>query len=62
LGNFDRGCNSLLHLESIKKEMKTKKKEKDLHELLEAKQGVIIIVVINFRVWLRIYKSYVDSL
>ena len=38
MGNFDRGCNSLLLLESIKKEMKEKKKEKDIQELLKAKQ------------------------
>ena len=38
MGNFDRGCNSLLLLESIKKEMK-KKKDKDIQELLEAKKG-----------------------
>ena len=38
MGNFDRSCNSLLLLESIKKEIK-KKKEKDIQELLEAKKG-----------------------
>ena len=38
MGNFDRGCNILLLLESIKKEMK-KKKDKDIQELLEAKKG-----------------------
>ena len=37
MGNFDRSCNSLLLLESIKKEIK-KKKEKDIQELLKAKQ------------------------
>jgi short subunit fatty acids transporter len=49
-------------LASIKKEMKEKKKQKDIQKLLEASKVLIIIVVTSFKVWLRIYRSYGDSL
>ena len=39
MGNFDCSCSSLLLLASIKKEMKEKKKQKDIQKLLEAKQA-----------------------
>jgi hypothetical protein len=37
-------------------------KYKSIQELLEASKVLIIIVVTSFKVWLRIYRSYGDSL
>jgi len=45
-----------------KKRMAEYGKYKSIQELLEASKVLIIIVVTSFKVWLRIYRSYGDSL